>query len=123
MAHIVFLCYTRRRPCKHVCMYMLTNIRQEQKLCRFDFLLCFSMLYVSFPGAGDGMVKFWDMRKTDKPSWQLSAPSPGAAQPVLTPTPQIRSKVAHAPPTFSSASQARNVYSMHMHGSLLAEQL
>ncbi len=64
------------------------------------------MLYVSFSGAGDGMVKFWDMRKTDKPSWQLSAPPPGAAQPVLTPTPKIRSKVAHAPPTFSFASQA-----------------
>lgn len=77
----------------------------------------------SAPGAGDGMVKFWDMRKTDKPSWQISAPSPGAAQPVLTPTPKTRSKVANVPPTFSFTSQAGNVYTMHMHGNLLAEQL
>ena len=39
------------------------------------------------------MVKFWDLRKTDKPSWQLTAPSPGAPQQVLTPTPKARSKV------------------------------
>lgn len=48
-------------------------------------------------GAGDGKVKFWDMRKTDKPSWQLTAPSPGtvpqgAAQ-ALTPTPRTKTKV------------------------------
>ena len=83
----------------------------------------FSMLCVPFPGAGDGMVKFWDMRKTDKPSWQLSAPSPGAVQQVLTPSPKIRSKVANAPHTINFASQAGNLYSKYMHGSLLAEKL
>ncbi|KAL0019055.1 hypothetical protein WJX79_000368 [Trebouxia sp. C0005] len=61
-------------------------------------------------GAGDGMVKFWDMRKTDKPSWQLSAPSPGADQPVLTPTPKIRSKVK---PLVEVPSMSR---SKHPHG-------
>ena len=48
-------------------------------------------------GAGDGKVKFWDLRKTDKPSWQLNAPSPGVGPPgaaqALTPTPPSKTKV------------------------------
>ena len=57
----------------------------------------------SCAGAGDGMVKFWDLRKMDTPSWHLAAPSPGVAQQVLTPTPNscTRSKVCS--PMFGSA--------------------
>lgn len=128
MAQFVFLQFVppvlHEEMAVQTCMY----VQAEKGWSRAEALhvwlfWCFSMVCVSFLGAGDGMVKFWDMRKTDKPSWQLSAPSPGAAQPVLTPTPKIRSKVAHAQPTFTFPSQAGNVYSMHMHGSLLAEQL
>ena len=39
MAHIVFLCYMRTRPCKHACMYRLIRICEEQKLCMFNYFL------------------------------------------------------------------------------------
>jgi len=113
MAHFVLLLHEEQAM--QTGMYVQAEKNLQTAKALHNELSQASQSSVFLLGAGDGMVKFWDMRKTDKPSWQLSAPSPGAVQPVLTPTPKIRSKVANAPPTINFASQAGSLHSKHMH--------
>ena len=58
------------------------------------FLASYGQLCPCDAGAGDGMVKFWDLRKADQVGWHLQPPSPTPQQ-GLTPTQRRKLKVRH----------------------------